>query len=142
MKLEIKNLYLAESINFLHGISLKGKKSRHRSRFIKMLEEKLEQYREDEMHIIKEYAKLDENGDPVTNNNTYDIENIKGFKADQKELLEEVNIFEGGDATGILKTVKEIIFEYDEEVSGRTAEVYDYLYEAFENSNTKEEENE
>ncbi|WP_318565546.1 hypothetical protein [Peribacillus simplex] len=37
----------------------------------------------------------------------------------------------------MLKTMKEIIENYDQEVSGKDAEVFEHLFTAFENSNEK-----
>jgi len=141
MKIAIKVSYLPSATEFLYNLTLKGKHSRHRSRFVKAMQEKWKQVVEEEQELLKEYAGVDEEGNPKKKEDgNFAIEDVKGFKEQQNELFDEEFILEGGDATGYLKTVKEIVFDYDGEVSGKTAEIYDYLYEVFENSENREEE--
>jgi len=133
MKITIKYSHIGESINFLYNLSLKGKQSRHRTRFVKLLQEKLKGIAEEELEIVKEFSGVDEEGNPKKNeDDSFDIKDVKGFVAQQKELFEEEFVVEGSDHHGMLKTVKEILLNYDGEVSGQTAEVFDYLCERFE----------
>jgi len=133
MKVSIKYSHIGESINFLYNLTLKGKQSRHRTRFVKVLQEKLKAISEEELELVKEFAGVDEEGNPNTKEDgSFAIEDVKGFVAQQKELFEEVFVIEGGDHHGMLKTVKEILLNYDEEISGKQAEVFDYLCERFE----------
>ncbi|MCM2983846.1 hypothetical protein M3599_23410 [Niallia circulans] len=142
MKISIKVSYLPSVTEFLYNLTLKGKQSRHRSRLVKAMQEKWKEVVEEEQELLKEYAGVDEEGNPKKKDGQYDIKDVKGFKEQQKELFDEEFILEGGDATGYLKTVKEIVFDYDEEVSGKDAEAYDYLCEVFEESeNENKEEN-
>ena len=41
-------------------------------------------------------------------------------------------MLDGGDNTGMLKTVKAVLLDCQEEFSGRDAQVYDYLCNQFE----------
>lgn len=133
MKINIKNEHVGETINFLFDLPLKGKQSRHRTRFINLLTEKHKQIVEEELQLIKEFAGVDENGEPKRNEHgNFDVKDVKEFKKQQEELLSEEYVVEGGDYHGMLKTVKEIVLNYDEEVSGKKAVIYDYLCEAFE----------
>jgi hypothetical protein len=133
MEIKIKNSYLSESIEFLYNLSLKGKQSRHRTRFVKLLQSKLKQVGEEEVELLKEYAGVDDNGEINRHESgSFAIEDVVGFNKQQNELFNEDFIIEGGDYHGMLKTVKEILFDYDGEVSGKTAEVFDYLCEIFE----------
>jgi hypothetical protein len=142
MKISIKVSYLPAAVEFLYNLTLKGKQSRHRSRFVKAMQEKWKQVVEEEQELLKEYAGTDEEGNPnKKEDGSFDVKDVKGFKEQQKELFDELFVIEGGDATGYLKTVKEILLGYDGEVSGKDAEVYDYLYEVFENSDENKEEN-
>ncbi|MGE6379967.1 DUF1617 family protein [Peribacillus muralis] len=133
MKVQIQYSYIAGSIEFLYNLSLKGKQSRHRTRFIKALQEKLQEVSEEEIALLKEYAGEDEEGNPKKNKQgNFDIKDVQGFKKQQEELFAEQYVCDGGDVSGMLKTVKDILLNYDEEVSGQVAEVYDYLCEQFE----------
>ncbi|MDQ0269008.1 hypothetical protein [Cytobacillus purgationiresistens] len=134
MKLVIKQSYIPEVIEFIFNISLKGKQSRHRTRFIKLLQEKWKLVCEEEVILLKEYADLDESGQPQKKENgDFIVKDVNGFKKQQNLLLDEHFIINGEDYNGMLTTLKEIVFSFDEEVSGKKAMVFDYLCEAFEN---------
>lgn len=133
MIIKIEKSKLAPIINLLYDLPLRGKQSRHRTKFIKLLHERHEEYREDIKQLLKEHCHLDENGEPkIKEDNTYDVKDIDAYLKDKKELDEEEIVIEGGDAQGMLKTVKEILFNCDREFSGQEAMIYDYICEKFE----------
>ncbi|ULM98816.1 hypothetical protein L8956_09075 [Peribacillus frigoritolerans] len=141
MQVKIQYKYVIEVINFLSDISLKGKQSIHRTRFIKLLSEKLKQISEEELELVKEFAGVDDDGNPKKNKEgNFAIENANEFLKQQKEYFQEYYIIEGGDAHGMLKTMKEVIGNYDLEISGKDADTFEHLYTAFENSKEKGEE--
>lgn len=141
MKITLKYEFIGEIIDFLINLNMKGKKNRHRVRFVNNLKEKHKQIAAEEMELIKEYAGVDDEGQAKrTENGGFDIRDIEGFKKQQDELFEEVFVLEGGDNHGMLKTMKSIVLDYDEEVNGRTAFVLDHLCEAFENAKEEEKE--
>lgn len=143
MKIAIKVSYLPATIEFLYNLTLKGKQSRHRSRLVKAMQEKWQLVVEEEQELLKEYAGTDEDGNPnKKEDGSFDVKDVKGFKEQQKELFDELFILEGGDATGYLKTAKEILLDFNEEVSGKNAEAYDYLCEVFEESESQNKEEE
>lgn len=136
MQVKIKNAYLGQAISLLFNLSLKGKQSRHRTKFIKLLDARLKEYAESEMELLKEYAVLDDKGEIVQ------TEDKKGVKLkdpgqaaecqkELEELREEELVIEGGDAQGMLKTVKAVLDECDKEFKGAEATTYDYLCEQF-----------
>lgn len=141
MKVAIQNAQIGQAIGLLFRLSLKGKKSRHRTRFVKLLNERLQQVGEEEKELLKQYAELDEDGEPklAEDGKGYDVIDKKGFIKEQQELYEEEMVLEGGDHHGMLKTVKEVLLESDEEFSGEEAMVYDYLCEQFEKSEEQSE---
>ncbi len=140
MQIKLKYEFIGEIIGFLYNLSLKGKQSRHRTRLVNALQDKHKLIAAEELEIIKEFAGVDKEGKPnQTEKGGFDIKDVEGFKKQQDELFEEMFILEGGDNHGMLKTVKSIVFDYDEEVSGREAVVYDHLCEAFENAKEEEE---
>ena len=134
MQVKIQYKYVVEVINFLSNISLKGKQSIHRTRFIKLLNEKLKQISEEELELVKEFTGVDEEGNPKKNEmGNFDIKDAAGFLKQQKEYFQECYVIEGGDAHGMLKTMKSVIENYDQELSGKDAEVFEHLFTAFEN---------
>lgn len=143
MKVEIKNGLLQESIQLLYGLSLKGKQSRHRTRFIKKLTERVKEVEEERMKLAEEYARKDDEGKPIMKKGgeEYDIpdENVSSLIKDVEELYNEVLVIEGGDNKETLETVHKILEETDEEFRGREAVIYDYLCEQFEGKGHKKE---
>lgn len=134
MQVKIENQKLGQAINLLFNLSLRGKQSRHRSKFIKQLEGMLKEFADQEQELLKEHCHLDENGNPKTidNGTRWDVRDLEAFVKDKKELYEEERVIEGGDAQEMLKTVKEVLLNCDKEWSGQEAVIYDYLCEQFE----------
>lgn len=131
MQVKINNAKLGQAISLLFDLSLKGKQSRHRSKVIKVMQERLKEVEEQRLQLAKEHSNLDDNGEPIINNDQFDIKDMESFNNDLKELYEEELIIEGGDAQGMLKTVKDVLVKCDKEWSGQDAVTYDYLCEAF-----------
>jgi hypothetical protein len=137
MKVEIKNMYLEPAIKLLFDLPLKRKQSRHRTKFVKLLNEQLKDVMEQKKEIIKEHANSDENGEPKTFENEngqqeYDFKDKKAFQEDMEELYEEKLIIEGSGHKEVLETVKGVLLETDEEFKGQQAMVYDYLCDQLE----------
>lgn len=134
MQIKIKNSHLGQVINLLFNLSLKGKQSRHRTKFINLLTERLKEVEEQRIDLAKEHSHLDDKGEPKTSidGKSFDIKDEKAFQNDLKELFDEEMVIEGGDAQGMLKTVKEVLLNCDKEFSGQEASTYDYLCELFE----------
>lgn len=134
MKVSIKNKMLAQSINLLYSLSLKGKESRHRTKFINLLKGRLEEVVNDERELLKEYCHLDEQGNPKTldNGTKWDLKDIPSFVKEKVELYEEEFVIDGGDKQDILETVKNVLLNCEKELNNEEAEVYDYLCDEFE----------
>lgn len=132
MKIKIQNKYLLPSINLLYDLSLKGKESRHRTRFIKLLQERLKEVEEERKQLAEEFSRKDKNGKPIIEDNKYVLENEKEFYKEYNELMDEEFIIEGANHEETLKTVKKILLECEVAFSGQDAMVYDYLCEQFE----------
>lgn len=134
MQVKIENNMLGQVINLLFDLPLKGKQSRHRTKFIKMLNARLVEYQKDFKELLKEHCNLDEEGNPKTKNDGqhWDVKDKDAFVVDKKELDEEVFIIEGANNQEMLKTVKEVLFNCDKEFSGQEAMIYDYICEKFE----------
>lgn len=133
MQVKIKYDKLGQAIDLLFNMPLKGKKSRHRTALVNLLQKRLKEVAEQELDLIKEFAGEDEEGNPKRNDEGhFAIEEPKEFQKQQDELFDEEYVIDGGDAQGMLKTVKEVLFIYDEELSGQKAVIYGYLCDAFE----------
>lgn len=134
MQVKIENQKIAQTINLLYNLSLKGKQSRHRSKFINALREKLEEFAADEKELLKEHCFLNENGEPKTieNGSKWDVKDTDAFIIARTELYEEERVFDGGDAQEMLKTIKEVLLNCQKEFAGAEAEIYAYLCDKFE----------
>ncbi|MFC7364548.1 MULTISPECIES: DUF1617 family protein [Bhargavaea] len=132
MKIAIENGKLGQAISLLFDLPLKGKQSRHRTKFIGKLNARLEEVENDRIALAKEHAKKDADGEAVQTDGNFDIVDVEAFSKDLKELYAEEMIIEGGDVSGMLKTVKAILEDCDKELSGQEAFIYDYLCDQFE----------
>lgn len=140
MIVKIKNAWLGQAISLLFNLPLMAKKSRHRTKFVKLLNDRLQEVSEQEQQLLKEHCELDESGEPLK------TDDGKGFKAkdtasflkDQQELYDEELVIEGGDNREMLETVKDVLENCEEEFSGKEAMTYDYLYDQFENQKNEE----
>lgn len=136
MEIRIENQKLAPAINLLYGLSLKGKQSRHRSKFVKLLQEKLKEFAEDEKQLRIEECNLDDKGEPKTymKNGTemLDVKDLDHFKKVKDVLYKEEVVIAGAEKETTLQTVHKVLDSLDKELSGRDAESYDYLLDQFE----------
>ncbi len=140
MQIKIENKMLTQVINFLYDLKLKAKPSRHRTKFIKMLSNRLQEFAEQEQELLKEHCHLDAEGNPLktTDGKGYQLKNVEGFKNDRIELFDEYMVIEGADNERMLKVVKRVLEECDKELSGEDAAAYDYLLDQFEKEDEQE----
>src|SRR5690625_4443775 len=119
MKVSIKNSLLSETIDIFFNLKLKGKQSRHRSRFLKMLSDQLEKIGEEEQQLIKDYVELDENDEPIVVENdgkkTYKFIDKEKLIEEQHILLNEDFIIDGDNNKQTLLIIRDILDNTDEE---------------------------
>ena len=138
MYLVMKNFELKVFGDFLYGMTLKGKESRMRSRFIAIIEAQLELIQKERDILLKDYAKTDESGQPVLNTdkdgkefmvlNDAQSYNLEIAKLMQEELVIEVK----DDNKEMLRIVAEAVLNTDKEFSGFEAESYNRLCDVLE----------
>nr|WP_245301422.1 hypothetical protein [Virgibacillus natechei] len=123
-------------------MSLKGKQSRHRTKFIKRLEERLQEVAEEDKQLLQQHCRLDEQGNPkIINGERYDVKDIEAFSKDKQELYNEELVIDDGDSQAILNTVRTILDECNVEFKDQQATLYDYLCDQFKVDETIEENN-
>lgn len=147
MEVRIKNVLLNETIDFLFNMPLKGRASRHRTRFNKKVNEHIETVIEEEKELLKTHCELDSDGNPLTKKNEdgqeeYDVKDMKAFAVERGDLYNEEFIIDDSNSQVMLKTIRTALDEYDEELSGRKAIFYDTLCETFHVDEDIEGENE
>jgi len=140
--IKIQNKYLNDVADFLlNSVGAKGKKSIHKMRIVKALQERYKEVSEEELELLKEYAGEDEEGN-IKRNETgnFDIKDTKGFNEAHKALFDESFVIDDANLESALNTVEKLIKDYDKELSGKQAEAHFILYEAFEENKEEEQE--
>jgi len=134
MRIQLKNHHLIALIPFLRSIKLKGERSRARSKFLGLALEAYAALHESEVDLLREYAVLDGKGNPkaaVDGSFSLREESVQEYLAEREKLFNEVAEIEGGTYTEHLKLMRRILLEYDDELDGDTAAMYDALCDAF-----------
>jgi len=138
MRIKLENHYLIPLIPFLRGMKLKGERSRARSKFLALAAEAYAALHESELELLKEYAALDGDGNPMPASGgaegsftLRDAEAAREYRAEHEKLFTEVAEIEGGTYTAHLALMRRILADYDEELTGDDAALYDALCDAF-----------
>jgi hypothetical protein len=126
--MKLKNYQLKYLIELLSALTLKGKQSRMRTKFLKPLctyynEEVLSEFQ----NLQTEYAFKDENGDIIYIDEEKTQFNVKEeFLEHEQELWNEEYIIDLTDSNKMaLLSISEILLEGEFEVSGEIAAMYD-----------------
>lgn len=135
--MKLFNYELEPFIEFLYNLKLVDRKSRMRTRFIRLLNEKLQLLEDERLQLIREHARLDENGDPVIivkdGKQVYDVKDIEKFNQAYMRLLhEEVVIDQTLERKDMLETVKDIVLNCGLEFEGEDQFKYDRWCEIME----------
>lgn len=130
MKLEIKNEYIAGTLDLLHGLPLERVENVHRNRIIQELGDQLEKIQKEFNKLYREHAglsddeEIDLSDDKLGKNKTKFIE-------DRDVLYNEVFTLQGKNFEKALETIKKAILNSDEKWKGNEAVIYAILYEQF-----------
>lgn len=138
--MDIKNKDLSIVIGFLKE-EIKATKvdNIHRMRIVKALESQQEKLISEETQLVKEFAVLDDNGNiKQDNNGSFFVTNRSEFETQQKQLLNEVFRIEDKNLSEALKTIKRLVNDFEDQLSGESAEAHFILSEAMENINMEE----
>lgn len=129
----------------LNYLSLKGKKSRMRMRFLNLLNNQWEQVGKEQNVLLKEQNALDDEGNIhfVEGTQYPDVDNRQEYEKDFQELLNETfHVDESEQNKDMLLILKDAILDYDEELIGQPAATHDQLCTLFENLVYKDESDE
>ncbi|MFY0516843.1 hypothetical protein ACOMCU_03285 [Lysinibacillus sp. UGB7] len=139
----IKNYEIGELQAFLFNLILKGKESRMRTRFIKLLEQQLNQVNQERQQLVDEYAEKDGNGEILYTTEIVDGKEIEmplfseeAEKEVQQQILtllhEDFIIEETAEKIDMLHILQDIVLNCDLEFTGKKATLYDKFCEIFE----------
>jgi hypothetical protein len=137
MAITMHNVEVESFGNFLLELSLKGKESRMRTRFIKVLQERMELVKAEHQELIKQYANFNDDGEPEViekdGQQVYDIKDISAFNKDYNELMmEKFIIDETASNKDMVEAVKNAVLNCDKVFSGQEALVFDRYCEIVE----------
>lgn len=123
--------------NFILSLELKGKHSRMRTRFVKVLQERASLIQEERTEIVKQYAFLDEKGEPKTYFNEgqelYDIRDVNEFNLEINDFMNEEFVIEVTVANKeMIESVRNSILDCDMSFSGGEAMAFDRYCEIIE----------
>lgn len=127
---------------FLTGMNMtNGKQSRMRTRFIRLLTDRLNVIKAEIHEIVKKHADKDEAGEPkynvldeATGKIDYIVEDLESLEKEINDLWnEELVIEEGEDIRNMLITVRNGVLDYEGDLSGGKAILYDRFCEIVEN---------
>jgi hypothetical protein len=126
--------------NWLASLSLTGKQSRARTRFISLLQEALTRFEADRKAILEEICNKNEDGTPKivkdekTGAENYDIPDNKlaEFNKEVNDLYGEDAELTGPETTPIFLLIKDIVLNYDGKIAPSEAVAYNNWCEAFE----------
>lgn len=135
MEITLKNTELPVAINFLQNMNLKAADSRHRSKLVKLLVEAYEEFGIEEKNLMKKFDLLDVEGNLIEESKR-DLENVRKYNQEQKILAIEEVVIQGGMFSKNIEQMQRVLTQYDGELSGEEAEIYDRLLDEFE-KNTK-----
>lgn len=129
--MKIKNSEVEPFANFLMSFELVGRESRMRTRFVKILMERVALIREEHAELIRQFARFHENGEPIIVENEhgqkmYDVPDKVSFNREYALLLnEDFVIEENEEKKEMLLFIKELILNCDKTFKGREALEYD-----------------
>ncbi|MDT7016370.1 DUF1617 family protein [Latilactobacillus curvatus] len=134
--LAFKNKDLAAIGNFLGTLSLKNKASRGRTKLIKLISTKNDEYNEERKDALEPFIKKDEAGNSVEGDTPGSVVLIKE-KQDEantaiKEIDEESAVIEFTEYSEKMKALYDAIVDYPTEFSNQDAAAYDLLMDQLE----------
>jgi len=130
---ELKHLY-----EFLLSLELMGKQNRMRTRFCKLIQQRIEEVHEERDKLILQFSEKDEEGNPKTervNNDQvkYVLNDVPAFTNELDLLLSEEFVLDETEANkDLLLTVANLVLNLDISFSGQEAMKYDRYCEVFE----------
>lgn len=142
--MRIKNVEIESFINFLMGFELRGRDSRMRTRFTKLLMKQAQEVHEENMELIKQYSVLDDEGIPeiieVGNKKMYNVKDKASYNKEYFILMnEDFVIEENEERKEMLMFIKSLILNCEMTFKNEEALEYDRWCEIVEEIDYKED---
>ena len=126
MQLTIKNNLLSPIQEFLNSLTLSGAQANiARVRVIVLLTAKINEMEQDRMVLIKQYANLDDKGEPIIVGDKYDVPTDKMAELNQAvvELQSQDAIINVDEYQEQIKNLRSALSAYDEPLNGQQAQI-------------------
>lgn len=133
--MEIKNGEITAYVEFLQRLNLKSRASRGRTKLIKLLEKKINEFNMDLNSLRDEYFKKDDQGQFIQENGKLVVKDgvsVEEAQAEADELNNENAVILLDEYEQQIKAMYQALDEYDGELSGTDATIYDDLMEKLE----------
>ena len=136
MKMEIKNGEIAAYVEFLQKLNLKSRASRGRTKLIKLLDKKIDEFNADLNSVRDEFFKKDDIGHFIQDDHgklvIKDRVSVGEAQAEADKLTNENAVILLDEYEQQIKAMYQALDEYDGELSGTDATIYDDLMEKLE----------
>ena len=136
MKMGIKNGEITAYVEFLQKLNLKSRASRGRTKLIKLLDKKIDEFNADLNSVRDEFFKKDDKGHFVQDDNgklvIKDGVSVGEAQAEADKLTNENAVILLDEYEQQIKAMYQALDEYDGELSGTDATIYDDLMEKLE----------
>ena len=134
--LTFKNGELAAIGNFLGTLSLKNKASRGRTKLIKLVSAKNDEYIEERKDALEPFIKKDEDGNSVEGDTPGSVVLIEEKQDEATSAIKEIDnesaVIEFTEYNEKMKALYDDIVDYPSEFSNQDAMAYDLLMDQFE----------
>ena len=134
--MEIKNGEITAYVTFLEKLNLKSRASRGRTKLIKLLDKKIDEFNADLNSVRDEFFKKDDKGHFVQDDNgklvIKDGVSVGEAQAEADKLTNENAVILLDEYEQQIKAMYQALDEYDGELSGTDATIYDDLMEKLE----------
>ena len=134
--MEIKNGEITAYVEFLQKLNLKSRASRGRTKLIKLLDKKIDEFNVDLNSVRDEFFKKDDKGHFVQDDNgklvIKDGVSVGEAQAEADKLTNENAVILLDEYEQQIKAMYQALDEYDGELSGTDATIYDDLMDKLE----------
>ena len=134
--MEIKNGEITAYVKFLQKLNLKSRASRGRTKLIKLLDKKIDEFNADLNSVRDEFFKKDDKGHFIQDDNGKLVikDGVSGgeAQAEADKLTNENAVILLDEYEQQIKAMYQALDEYDGELSGTDATIYDDLMEKLE----------
>ena len=134
--MEIKNGEITAYVDFLQKLNLKSRASRGRTKLIKLLDKKIDEFNTDLNSVRDEFFKKDDKGHFIQDDNgklvIKDGVSVGEAQAEADKLTNENAVILLDEYEQQIKAMYQALDEYDGELSGTDATIYDDLMEKLE----------